>query len=33
MLTDPHPMTYRILQITGLLDHFGLTERRDPNEL
>jgi anti-anti-sigma factor len=25
-LTDPPPMAYRVLQITGLLDHFGLAE-------
>jgi anti-anti-sigma factor len=25
VLTDAHPMAYRVLQITGLLDHFGLT--------
>jgi anti-anti-sigma factor len=25
-LTDPRPMAYRVLQITGLLDHFGLAE-------
>ena len=24
-VTDPHPMAYRVLQITGLLDHFGVT--------
>ncbi len=26
-LTDPHPWAYRLLQITGLLDHFGVTRR------
>jgi anti-anti-sigma factor len=25
-LTKPQPGVYRVLQITGLLDHFGLTE-------
>jgi anti-anti-sigma factor len=25
-LTKPQPAVYRVLQITGLLDHFGLTE-------
>jgi anti-sigma B factor antagonist len=25
-LTGPRPMAHRVLQITGLLDHFGLTE-------
>jgi anti-anti-sigma factor len=24
-VTDPHPIAYRVLQITGLLDHFGVT--------
>jgi anti-anti-sigma factor len=24
-VTDPHPMAYRVLQITGLLDHFSVT--------
>jgi anti-anti-sigma factor len=24
-LTNPHPMVYHVLQITGLLEHFGLT--------
>jgi anti-anti-sigma factor len=24
-LVDPHPRVYRVLQITGLLDHFHLT--------
>lgn len=24
-LVDPHPRVYRVLQITGLLDHFQLT--------
>jgi anti-sigma B factor antagonist len=24
-VTDPHPTAYRVLQITGLLDHFGVT--------
>jgi anti-sigma B factor antagonist len=23
-LTDPHPMAYRVLEITELLDHFGI---------
>jgi anti-anti-sigma factor len=27
-VTDPHPMAYRILQITGLLGHFGVTGTR-----
>jgi anti-sigma B factor antagonist len=25
-LTKPQPMVYRVLQVTGLLEHFGLTE-------
>jgi anti-anti-sigma factor len=25
-LIDPHPMVHRVLQITGLLNHFGLTD-------
>jgi anti-sigma B factor antagonist len=25
-ITDPHPAAYRVLQLTGLLDHFGLTD-------
>jgi anti-anti-sigma factor len=25
-LTNPQPMVYRVLQITGLLDHFGVAE-------
>jgi anti-anti-sigma factor len=25
-LTKPQPVVYRVLQITGLLEHFGLTE-------
>jgi anti-sigma B factor antagonist len=29
---DPHPMAYRILQITGLLDHFGVTGTRTTRE-
>ncbi|MEU7908845.1 STAS domain-containing protein [Actinoplanes sp. NPDC049118] len=29
-LTDTHPMAHRILQITGLADHFGLTEGQVP---
>jgi anti-anti-sigma factor len=24
-VTDPHPMAYRVLEITGLLDHLGVT--------
>jgi anti-anti-sigma factor len=27
-ITDPHPAAYRVLQLTGLLDHFGLTDRQ-----
>lgn len=30
MLTDAHPMAHRILQITGLADHFGLTAGQIP---
>jgi anti-sigma B factor antagonist len=29
-LIDPHPLVYRVLQITGLLDHFGLTDGHAP---
>jgi anti-anti-sigma factor len=29
-LIDPHPMVHRVLQITGLLDHFGLTDGQAP---
>src|SRR5215211_5376644 len=25
-LTNPQPVVYRVLQVTGLLEHFGLTE-------
>jgi len=25
-IIDPHPAVYRVLQLTGLLDHFGLTD-------
>jgi anti-sigma B factor antagonist len=27
-VTDPHPMAYRVLEITGLLDHFHISGRR-----
>jgi anti-anti-sigma factor len=31
-VTDPHPTAYRVLQITGLLDHFGVTETSTTRE-
>jgi anti-anti-sigma factor len=30
-LTNPHPMVYRVLQITGLLEHFGLPVPQSSN--
>jgi anti-anti-sigma factor len=27
-VTDPHPIAYRVLQVTGLLDHFDVTENQ-----
>jgi anti-sigma B factor antagonist len=30
-LINPHPMVYRVLQITGLLEHFGLTAPQPSN--
>jgi len=30
-LTNPHPMVYRVLQITGLLEHFGLPAPQSSN--
>ena len=31
-LTDPQPIAYRVLQITGLLDHFGITATNTTRE-
>jgi anti-anti-sigma factor len=31
-LTKPQPAVYRVLQITGLLEHFGLTEPPPPDQ-
>jgi anti-anti-sigma factor len=30
-LTNPEPMVYQVLQITGLVEHFGLTNPPPPN--
>jgi anti-anti-sigma factor len=27
-VVDPHPVAYRVLEITALLDHFGVTAGR-----
>ncbi len=29
-ITEPQPAVYRVLQMTGLLDHFGLTDAPPP---
>jgi anti-anti-sigma factor len=31
-LVEPHPRVYRVLQITGLLDHFHLTAEPAPGD-